>query len=199
MDLKTIHTDRQEAFDKWKAYLKAFKQNPTSMNKDMVNIYREAKQGHKIIDIADVIKAGGNRWEQDKDGGNHVYPNLAIAKATAKEVHCKYFTDGRVQYQHKEFWGSASKFDLPVCLPTFLLNGNRWGSLEFKAPVPKIPSIIWDKPLYPYHYILWHVDKWEMVPSEDPALLKRITKNLFVVLKTWDLTPLELAVMKNYI
>lgn len=194
MDLKTIHTDKYEAFEKWREYVAAFKRTGNPMDKDLRDIYREAKQGHKIIDIADVIKAGGNRWEKDGEN-NHVYPNLAIARASDKQVHCRYWTNGTVSYQPWE----RHVINLPICLPTFTISNRDFGNIDLCAPVPLIPSGVWNNPILNYHYILWHVDKWEPVPSEDPALLRRITKNLFVVLATWDLTPLEMAVMKNYI
>lgn len=161
MDLKTIHTNKHEAFDKWKIYVKAYKESPTPMNRDMLNIYREAKQGHKIIDIANVIKAGGVRWEKDGEH-NHVYPNLAIAKASTKQVHCRYYTSGTIDYQPWE----KDIISLPRCLPIFTIADRNSGSIDLRAPVPLIPATVWKGTILPYHYILWHVDKWEPVPSE---------------------------------
>ncbi|MEM3580897.1 MAG: hypothetical protein QXQ64_06505 [Candidatus Bathyarchaeia archaeon] len=43
------------------------------------------------------------------------------------------------------------------------------------------------------------MEKWEPVPPRDPILVKQLTPNLFGVLATWDLTPLEKAIIRGRI
>jgi len=43
-------------------------------------------------------------------------------------------------------------------------------------------------------HILWEAD-WHLDPPQDPALLRRLMGDLWVVLAVWDLTSLERAVL----
>ena len=47
------------------------------------------------------------------------------------------------------------------------------------------------------YHVLWEVDEWKKTPRPpgDPALLKHLRGDLWIVLATWDLTPLEQAVL----
>jgi hypothetical protein len=63
-----------------------------------------------------------------------------------------------------------------------------------KTIVPKIPASLRPKGDLNKYYILWEVEKWQAVPK-DPYLLKRLTKNMFVILAGWDLTELERSVI----
>jgi hypothetical protein len=44
-------------------------------------------------------------------------------------------------------------------------------------------------------HVLWEVEEWSPVPPVDPALLRHIRGDLWAVLATWDLSPLERAVL----
>jgi len=61
--------------------------------------------------------------------------------------------------------------------------------------VPPIPVSKRDKNLKNY-YVLWEVEDWQKVPK-DPLLLKRITKNLFILIDKWNLTKLEQAIIRG--
>ena len=50
--------------------------------------------------------------------------------------------------------------------------------------------------LHVFH-ILWEVEKWELTPPRDPALLRWIGGDLWEVVATWDLTQLERAVLSR--
>jgi hypothetical protein len=56
------------------------------------------------------------------------------------------------------------------------------------------PSIKPSEASLKHYHILWEAE-WENAPPVDPYLLRRISANLFVVIASWDLTPLERAVM----
>ena len=48
------------------------------------------------------------------------------------------------------------------------------------------------------YFVLFEVAEWNEVPvAKDPYLLKRINANAFVVLAEWDVSEVELAVMRG--
>ena len=81
---------------------------------------------------------------------------------------------------------------------------NEWniGSIKrnnITAKVPLIPAVLLpeSKSLDGY-YILFEVEEWNEIPvAKDPYLLKRINANAFVVLAEWDVTDVELSVMRG--
>jgi hypothetical protein len=44
-------------------------------------------------------------------------------------------------------------------------------------------------------HVLWEVERWELVPPTDPALIRHIRGDLWAVLATWDLTEIERHVL----
>ena len=65
--------------------------------------------------------------------------------------------------------------------------------VECRARVPMIPPRLRaDRALANYH-ILWEAE-W-INPPRDPLLLRHLGKFFYAVLATWDLTPLEQAVL----
>lgn len=116
MDLKTIHVNIGEAYVKWRQYVKICKTSKDPMDKDMREIYNQAKRGNKIIDIHDVIRAGGARTVTT-DGSNKRVPNLAITSVMSKRVYCKYHNNGTVDFN--AFWYNTTnryRIDLKQCL-----------------------------------------------------------------------------------
>lgn len=199
MKFNKITVDPDEARMKWKEYKEAEKLSKSipgeegvkyrSVYKELGRIYHAMKQGKVLIDIREVIKAGGIK----KPG----YPAFAIGLASWQKVGCRYFQNGQINYRGP----GRDRYD--VCLsagtlPAFKMN-NTWESMSLEAPVPMIPPKYRPKILTDDYYILWEVDEWKMVPSVDPYLLKRLSKYHFILLNGWDLTPLEVSVMKNYL
>jgi hypothetical protein len=199
MNFDKITIDKDEARQKWKEYKEAEKLSKSipgqegvkyrSVYKELGKIYHAMKQGKVLIDIRQVIKAGGIK----KPG----YPAFAIAKATWQKVTCRYSQNGSLRYEGP----GRARFDIQLVegtLPTFTM-ANRWDNMSLQAPVPLIPPKYRPAHLTEDYYILWEVDEWKQVPSADPYLLKRLTKDHFILLEGWDLTPLEISVMQNYL
>lgn len=191
--MKDIITDtsmtetRKIAVDKWHEYAQAARKTNDPVYKDLQKIYNQVKNGRKVIDIGKVIAKGGVHPNQ--------HPKLAIAQVTSKKVSCKYSQNGDVKFLNST-WESKADVILPVCLPVYTFQDNdRWRRLELEAPVPIIPPKIRPSVVSDDYYILWEVDVWKMVPPTDPYLLRRITKNMFVVLAGWDLTEIEKSAM----
>lgn len=65
-----------------------------------------------------------------------------------------------------------------------------------RTVVPTIPPDVRPRRnrLHGFH-VLWEVEQWDPTPPVDPALLRHIRGELWSVVATWDLTPLERAVL----
>lgn len=199
MNFDTIESPSiSEARAKWKEYKQEEKlsgkipgeegRKYQSVYKELGKIYHAMKSGKVLIDIREVIKQGSV-----KDVGR---PSFAIARANTRTVHCKYYEDGQVEYNAG--WGDRMFINLIKALPIYGQGRSGW-RLDMDAPVPMIPPKYRPAILTNDYYILWEVDEWSNIVSVDPYLLKRLTKYHFILLEGWDLTPLEVSVMKNYL
>jgi hypothetical protein len=81
------------------------------------------------------------------------------------------------------------------------VNGPRSRDLSVRSGHAMVPII---PPRYrparsrlPRLHILWEVPAWTLVAPIDPALLRHLRGDLWAVLATWDLTPLERAVLSQ--
>lgn len=191
MELETITETRKAAVEKWHEYVAAEKIYRKPEFKDLKNIYNQIKGGRKVVDIFKVIQKGGQH-------GN-LHPKLAVACANTKKVICRFSSSGRVSFGIST-WQDRKDVIINDCFPRYdaeKILGDRFGGFNLEAPVPIVPPRFLPKKLTDDYYILWEVDEWKKVAPTDPYLLKRITKNVFVVLAGWDLTPLEKAVMSG--
>ena len=162
----------------------------------MKKMYQFLSQGKKVIDIFDIMKKGGIK---DK------LPRIAIAKADMKEV---IFRKQRLGAGGFGFISNPSEnswrreFRGQVVLPSGTFKFKKKIPNErvaFKAKVPIIPARLMPKSSLKSYYILWEVENWKQITiaPKDPYLLKRISKNLFVILAGWNLTPLEKALIRG--
>ena len=188
---------KKMATEKWHEYRAASKAYKDPIYADLQKVYNQVKGGRKVIDILKVIQKGGVH--------ENCHPKLAIAKATNKKVICHYNKNGDVKYLNTDHWRAPFKEDVVLigCLPAIpeqklpLWNNSKFRESRFtlEAPVPICPPKLLPAKLTNDYYILWEVDVWKMVPPTDPYLLRRITKNMFVVVAGWDLTEIEKAAM----
>jgi hypothetical protein len=68
------------------------------------------------------------------------------------------------------------------------------------ALVPIVPPSVRGNLDLSQHFILWEVERWadnarEVGPDVDPFLLRRVGSDLYAVVGSWDLTPLEQAIL----
>lgn len=206
MHVETFSDVKAGARDKWRQYRDAEKATggKEPLYTDLKKMYWQIMRGKVLCDITEVIKAGGVH--------ENFHPKLAVARADAKVVKCRYDQKGGCLFRtdtSNKWRQNGFVTDVNVTLPDIpkeklsfinVWNNNRIGyrsELNLEAPVPLIPPAHRPAQLTDEYYILWEVDEWKMVPPTDPYLLRRITKNIFAVEAQWDLTPLEKAAMSG--
>lgn len=209
MEVEELTLPKERAEAEFNALRQALKQNAKlrkeQIYKDQHAVYGHMRYGKKIIDIYESLQKAG----LNKDGD----PKLAICRADAKQCFCQKHEDGSAIFTTDRtinYWDPPRKTLADVAVPagTFQWQKkdpaqplNRWNikNEKIKTLVPIIPArllpIIKHK-LSNYH-ILWEVEKWTPSPPKDPILLKLLTPNLAAVLATWNLTPLERAIIRG--
>jgi hypothetical protein len=199
MQLDTLVMDPKDAKERLDQYRKLVDGERTTEDEAIAAGYRAAARGLPVISLKAAFAAAGT-MEVPVRGGtrgrtSHL-PRLAIARANAREV-----------WVHQP-WND------PAWLFRTDRNATNYGALVGKKTV-RVPAEIPDgwhaagKTIVPVvppqhrprrtrlhlFHILWEVDKWTMEPPVDPALLRHIRGDLWSVVATWDLTPLERAVL----
>jgi hypothetical protein len=137
-----------------------------------------------VISVHDAIRRAG----VDQFGR----PRLAIMRADQQTVFCNAWTSRTVTFTNENnsragAWHFEIDWpDRPTCR-----------EIPLRAQLPRIPPQ--HRPaqgtLSNYH-LLWEAD-WTAIPR-DPYLLKRIGKDAWVVLAAWDLTEVELSVLRAH-
>ena len=201
MPLPLLSENSYEARVKYQEYARAEKEiagyykQKKPWYTDLKKLYYHMKMGKKVVDIPKVMQAAGLH-----ENGS---PKMAIAEIDAPVIYCRRYTDGRLLFHHdNDSWNFKARkrdFDLKNCLPRFEYKLHNSNDIRFKAPVPMVPPQFLPKQKMNNLYILWEVDKWEMVAPIDPWLLCRITNTHCVLLQGWNLTELERSVMNAHI
>lgn len=199
-ELETIKVSKEEAKVKYLEALQATKKHNSQHLKDLRKIYYHiSRSGKKVIDIFETFKKVGLSEVDD--------PKLGICRADAKICYVEKYRNGSIIFSSEEIlnWKHNRKADV-VSFPNNTFNfklekpNEGWSNpirKEIKASVPVVPvDKMPPKKLSSYH-ILWDVDTWELLPPKDPILLKRLTKNLFLIIDKWNLTKLERAVIRG--
>ncbi len=179
MNIQMLEEDRQVAQEKYREYRAALKVERNKQIAYLATIYWQLARGRKVIDAISAISAAGVNAEG--------HPKLAIAEAHRKEVQYTRYSQ-ESNYYHERGQYPVLKFQGPAAWP------GKW--LRIKAPLPIFPPshVPPDAKLEGLH-LLWEVQKWEPVVAEDPMLLRRLSGPFFVVLSSWNLSPVEQAVM----
>ncbi len=195
MDLTNIAMTREEARNEFEAYQSALRYKSNEEYKALMQGYKALSKGHVLIDLQTAFDEAGT---DDKDR-----PNLAIAQVNAKRVHVSLFA-GSCHFKWKitstNSWGdnysNAKGNVIKIGLPKNNQRRNMNDFNDLVTPVPLTPPKFLPNRVTNKHFVLWEVEEWEEIPS-DPALLKHIGGDLYALLATWDLTPLEKAVLSK--
>ena len=207
MDLQTIELPEDEARERFTEYRNAVRARHNEEDAAIMRGYRALAKGSSLISLAGAIRAGGC------DEKN--LPRLAVGKATALKVWLSQRdADGAVRFVTRRYYeGRAANNHIdvrafpPGTLPTVDAVGMTWEARrraglsqteELFTPMPSVPPRF--RPARGLHLydVLFEVDEWrkDAPPvTRDPALLRRLAGDLYVVCATWDLTELERLVL----
>lgn len=208
---------KTEARKAFLEYRRAVRENPLAEDEAIMRGYRELAKGTSLIRLSETITAGGTttleanveRWIDGQRRERLVdveVPRLAIAWADATFTWTKGIQrDGSLHLQtEREPHHAAKRCHFRFEPGTFKPNEERevdkprWGRpARIRALVPTVPPQLRPPHALRGYHILWEAE-WHLdmtVPPVDPALLKHIGGDLYAVVATWDLTPLEQAVL----
>lgn len=182
MNVQTLGVTQTQAMDALKVY-KAHRSSYDKRDWEIERIYRQIAKGKTVISVHDAIRKAG----VDEQGR----PRLAIMRADQRQVQCSCWSADEVIFTN-ETNSRAAEWHFQIAWPN---RGVRYNNGRIAARLPRIPPQY--RPpsgdLGSYH-LLWEAD-WSDIPR-DPYLLKRIGKDAWVVLAAWDLTDVEMNVLR---
>lgn len=192
MQAAVIDENQWQAREKYAEYLKAVKERHSAEYEALKNAYREISRGNQVIDLIETFR---------RTGTDHLHrPRLAVARADGRL--CWFRWRSRNGPNHptfsivNDFWsGRQGTRRISLPLSTFATPFDLRSRISLRAVIPTIPPSLTPAGKLNRYFILWEAE-WESVPI-DPMLLAPLGKNLYRVLATWDLTPLERAVLSD--
>lgn len=194
-----ITMPEEQAAEEWKKYTSLLKTRKEKYLEIMKKAHYEMKKGRELLDVYKVMKIAGLN-----DSGE---PKLAIARADIKKVIFRKRDKGTGTFEMEEGWNRGGvRTDIELPQETFNIHwervtpNNSWSIKKerIKTKVPIIPPELMPEGDLKNHYVLWEPLEWEELPeTKDPILLKRISQNIFVILGSWDLTPLEQSILRG--
>lgn len=159
-----------------------------------------------------------NRGTDREHRTNYLLPALAVCRADAAFVYTLGIRqDGSIElidslYRRPTYQKGRITLDLGLELPPgfqagrslaqgYTQQGWVWNPVAWSSMVPIVPPK--HRPAaastLSSYLVLWEVDEWTWVqvppPPGDPALLRHVGGDIYAVLATWDLTPLEQLVL----
>jgi hypothetical protein len=196
MELDQVVIDPAEARERLAEYEQVIAAERTVEDRALMAAYRAADRGLGVISLQRTFARGG--WFETG------MPRLAIVRASFRQVFCRWDT-WRGAGQDLVFAGYDSvdvnrgalinrhSVRVPVAEPP---PHTRTSWRAATTIVPTIPPRYRPRlaRLAGFH-LLWEVEAWEHIPPVDPALVRHIRGDLWAVVATWDLTPLERLVL----
>jgi len=172
------------------AALREYKQHRGSYDKadwEIERIYREIARGKTVMSALQAIRDGG----LDEFGR----PRLAIMRADQSMCTCELYSSTHVLLCNQNR-SRAAEWYFEIPWPNRPVPREITGRTQYRhmARLPRIPPQ--HRPIHrlsDYH-LLWEAN-WENIPT-DPYLLKRIGKDAWIVLAAWELTPVEVSVLR---
>lgn len=217
METQTIEVTKEKAEEEYQLYKEALQNKKDQFLSDMKRIYGHMRHGGSVIDVAQAIRDGGienghprlaicradcrqvilDKYSTRADWNHRLLPDFGIHEGTAvfrydNRSRGERWTQKQIHPTDELRKGDVLVPNMPWTKLSLKRKNCRVTTLVPVIPVRHIP----DGQLTRYH-ILWEVEEWQShpVPPRDPMLLRRLTPNVFVVLSSWDLTPLERAVI----
>jgi hypothetical protein len=196
MEMATIEMPKAEAEARLSEYQQLAEGERTALDDRIKAGFRALARGLPVIKLADSVVHGGFF-----DSG---LPRIAVVRADATE--CWVQREGRREFVYMSrdpgWWHQDQN------------RGALVNATSVRVTVPQSVAPEWTRqdkghtlvPIIPPEHrprrsrlrrfhILWEVERWDMTPPRDPALLKHIGGDLWAVMAAWDLTELERAVL----
>lgn len=168
--------------------------------------YKAVSTGKRVVDLHGAMHTAG----VGPDG----YPKLAICRAHEQRCTVRVYQSGGCVFHSGDDTrrgGKANTVTLPAgTFPEFrhIRQNEREAWPDVRAPqylggtwkdsavavVPIIPAKFRPSTRLENFHILWEAE-WKKAVPVDPMLLRHLDGALYVVLASWDLTPLERAVL----
>ncbi len=193
----TITLPALEARQHFLEYRRAVRARHTDEDQALMRGYRALSHGHRVLDIRAAIAHGGVHG----DGRAHGLPRLAFARAGAARCWVRVYMHGGVLFTTNEngYWrrvAHAERTRLPEdTLPRWIAPPHQPSVVDGAALIPVVPPGLRPLDHLDNYRLLWEAD-WSPIPrAGDPMLLKPLGCGLAVVVATWDMTPLEAAVL----
>ncbi|MEN6537816.1 MAG: hypothetical protein ABFD89_29460 [Bryobacteraceae bacterium] len=150
------------------------------VDEEVERIYRAIAQGKVVISLSATISQAGT------DGRGH--PRLAVGRADCRGVTYRDCGDSLVFLPKPE---AGARWSIRISRGLADLKPG-W---DVRAIAPRIPPQY--RPHHPRRYwLLWEAE-WQDLPR-DPMLLRKIGRDAYVVLAAWDLTEVELSVLRAH-
>lgn len=226
MDLSTITIPRAEARQSYLEYRReAQRTNDLAARgelEELAHAFRiAAKEDLALIALTPTVqRAGtlvrthvapiwreGNRQERRT---HYLLPKLAIAPVEARFVFsCGVQRDGSVEFidslgRRDNYRRGRLHLETSFELPSDFGTGqsvNSWTREAWSAMVPVTPPKHRPSRAFAQCHVLWEADDWTWAtvpaPPGDPALLRHVAGDIYAVLATWDLSPLERLVLSG--
>lgn len=193
MNVETITMPAEDARKKLRAYRSQIHRDVDGQYAAAAAGYEALAKGTPLIELSRVIQAGGI--------DDQYRPRLAIARADRREVEYIWRHRSPMVFDARLSNGPSPSLRIEVDPGQNLPSKAGWQ--RWYAKVPMIPAdVIPATGQRKNWHILWEVDEWRetrqtAAPSRDPYLLQHIGGDLWAVLAEWDLTDLEMAVMRG--
>lgn len=199
MNIATIDVTQEKARTALREYRDEVKRTHHRLDMQILRGYRAIARGKKLINLPEVLKAGGMN-----DNG---YPRLAVARASTvgREVGVDLSRDGSGFFYAERVWNwrvarkhpvTATRVYFPV--GTFPNTDTVRSRDNVVTTVPMIPPAHRPARGLQHYHILFEVTRWNRTVAADPALIRYLGGDLWVLVSTWDLTELERAVLANF-
>ena len=202
MKVENLEVPREEIETELENLKKGIKEGYISrrqkLTRELFAIYGHLQKGGQIVDIPVTFSKTGLR--------NTDLPKLGIVPVNAKCCYLYKQRNGGAIFSAENKQNSWNLYargnDVELPPDTFRwkeLENNRWKTLAPIIP-PRVNVEICARLIPENYHILYEVEAWTVsTPPRDPILGKMLTKNLFGVLATWDLTELERKIISGRI
>ncbi len=196
MNLSTIELPKDEAERHWREYADAVRATRSDEDAALAEGYKALSEGRALISLQRAITEGGCLPNN--------LPRLAVGPVRSEWCYVERRQNGSVTFRPTDRgWARSTRLPpdtLPRCEYSDL-PGSSWERGSWRAMVPIVPPEHRPKgaPRMTRYHVLWEVDEWQVAPRPpgDPALLKHLRGDLWMLLATWDLTDLERAVLSQ--